>query len=147
MQLQDDTVYRFLNACYKAGIKNPAAFIVSKMPVVYDWLKGSFPYGILPTDIDGLVHLNGHFLLLEFKDESVIRNAAIPKGQLRCFESLHLTNRFTVFLIGTDQRGEPVLLQEFHCNGKHPPLKDIDKSCLQKRCKQWAAWAELQRLT
>lgn len=137
MNLQDDHVYRFLNACEKAGIKNPSAFLKSKRHVVYDWLKGVFPFKILPTDIDGLVHLNKHFLLLEFKDESVVRNGAIPKGQLMCLTTLARIACFTVFIVGMDENDEPTCLLELHPSNKQK-FSEANRSMIAARCKQWA---------
>ena len=53
MNLYNEIVMKFIDACYGAGIKRPELFLISKMPQVYNWLKGCFPRGILPTDIDG----------------------------------------------------------------------------------------------
>jgi len=50
----------------------------------WDFLDGVFPRGIIPTDIDGMVEVNGHLLFLEEK-----RAGAGPKtGQLSAFRAL-----------------------------------------------------------
>lgn len=142
MDLQSDQVCKFLDACERAGIKNPAAFLASKRHMVYDWLLGAFPHGIKPTDIDGLIHLNGYFLLLEFKDAGVLKNAIVPKGQLICLNALPDSGRFTVFLIGMDRNNEPTCMEEIHPNKKRVPLKEVDREVIRARCAEWARWAE-----
>jgi hypothetical protein len=142
MKLEDDRIMRFLDACFDAGIKRPEAFILSKMPQVYGWLKGSFPRGILPTDIDGEVEINGHFLRMEFKHESAMRNGRIPKGQHTALKSLIKTGRFSVLLIGTNDGGEPTCFEVWHHNGKITALKDCTSADIYDLCSRWASFAE-----
>jgi len=144
MNLQEDRVLKFLDACYDAGIKRPEAFIMSKMPQVYGWLKGAFPRGILPTDIDGEVEISGHFLRMEFKHESAMRNGRIPRGQHAALKSLINTGRFTVLLVGTNDGGDTTCFEVWHHNGKITPLKDADKSGVYDFCSRWAEWVEKQ---
>lgn len=142
MNLGDDRVMRFLDACFDAGIKRPEAFILSKMPQVYGWLKGAFPRGILPTDIDGEVEISGNFLRMEFKHESAMRNGRIPKGQYNALKSLIVTGKFTVLLIGTNDGGEPTCFEAWHHNGKITKLQDGDGKKVFDFCQRWADWAE-----
>jgi hypothetical protein len=142
MNLQDDRVMKFLDACYDAGIKRPEAFILSKMPQVYGWLKGAFPRGILPTDIDGEVEINGHFLRMEFKHESAMRNGRIPRGQHAALKALINTGRFTVLLVGTDDGGSPVCFEVWHHNGSITTLKEGGAKAIFDLCARWANFAE-----
>lgn len=135
---------KFLDACDRAGIRNPAEFLKSKMPVVYDWLKGAFPRGILPTDIDGEVEINGRFLRFEFKHESRLRNGCVPKGQAMYFKRLTEVSPTTVFFIGFDQEGDPTCVQIYGAGGKVQPLKEVTKQNIRKLCQQWSEWAEKQ---
>jgi hypothetical protein len=133
---------RFLDSCYDAGIKRPEAFILSKMPQVYGWLKGAFPRGILPTDIDGEVEIKGSFLRMEFKHESAMRNGRIPRGQHAALKSLIATGKFTVLLVGTNDGGTPTCYEIWHHNGTITPLKDADAATIYDVCSRWAAFAE-----
>lgn len=144
MNLSDDRVIRFLDACFDAGIKNPESFIQSKMPQVYSYLKGAFPRGILPTDIDGEVEIQGRFLRFEFKHENALRNGRIPKGQLTALNNLILTRRFTILLIGTNDMGDPTCFEVWKSTGTKEPLKEIQKRDLYEFCKQWSQWADNQ---
>jgi len=141
MKLQDDIVMRFLDACFDAGIKRPEAFILSKMPQVYGWLKGAFPRGILPTDIDGEVEINGHFLRMEFKHESALRNGRIPRGQMMALKALIKTKVFTVILVGTNDGGEPTCMESWYANGAISKLQDTGQSGVFEFCERWAEYA------
>jgi hypothetical protein len=142
MKLQDDRIMKFLDACFDAGIKRPEAFILSKMPQVYGWLKGAFPRGILPTDIDGEVEINGHFLRMEFKHESAMRNGRIPKGQHSALKSLIFTRKFTILLVGTDDGGNPTCYEVWHHNGTITPLVDATAIDIREFCSRWAGFAQ-----
>lgn len=144
MNLQEDRVLKFLDACYDAGIKRPEAFIMSKMPQVYGWLKGAFPRGILPTDIDGEVEILGHFLRMEFKHESALRSGRIPKGQHAALKSLIGTGRFTVLLVGTNDGGDATCFEVWHHNGKITPLIESDKNGVYDFCSRWSEWVGKQ---
>ncbi len=145
MNLHEDRVIRFLDACYDAGIKNPESFILSKMPQVYSWLIGAFPRKILPTDIDGEVEICGQFLRFEFKHENALRDGRIPKGQLMALKALIQTRVFTVLLIGNNDRGETACFEAWYNNGNKSPLKDANRQDIYDFCERWSAWAEAQR--
>lgn len=140
--LGDAHIEQFLDECYAAGIKRPDLFMIAKMPQLFGWLKGAFPRGILPTDIDGEVEINGWFLRMEFKHEGALRRGRIPKGQKMALSRLIDTGRFTVLLIGTNDRSEPVCFESWHRLGKVCPLKDCCAADVYEFCKQWAAFAE-----
>lgn len=142
MELHNDKVADFLDACHRAGIKDPFRFLESKRPQVYDWLKGVFPRGCLPTDIDGELELNGYFLRLEFKDEKALRHGYVAKGQRLALSRLVETKRFTVVLIGVGDFGEPTCWESYSHDGKHSKLRDTTKEKLREYFKRWAAWAE-----
>ena len=145
MKLETDNVQKFLDACYNSGIKRPELFIISKMPQLFGWLKGAFPRGILPTDVDGEVEIQGHFLRMEFKHEDALRSGRIPKGQHMAMRRLINTGKFTVMIIGTDDKGKPTCY-ELWAKQKTIPLVDCDESALFARCKSWAKWADEQKL-
>lgn len=117
-------------------------FLLSKMPQVYNWLRGAFPRGILPTDIDGEVEINGHFLRFEFKHENALRNGVIPKGQHAALSALVKAGFFTVLLIGVNDMGEPTCCEIWHHTGAQVPLKDCDKEYIRNVCRRWSQDAE-----
>jgi len=110
MNLNSERVEQFYDDCFAAGLKDPLRFLLSKMPQTYGYLKGAFPRGILPTDVDGEVELNGFFLRFEFKHQDALRDGRVPKGQKRYLERLVVDKDFTVLLVGTNELGEPTLV-------------------------------------
>lgn len=142
MKLHDDRVHNFLDACYSAGIKCPERFLIDKMPRVYGFLKGAFPRGILPTDVDGEVEVNGYFLRMEFKFEAALRDGRIPKGQKLAFERLLDTGKFTIFYIGHNDNGDVTCMQQW-VRGRSPHLIDpCDNQRLREACENWARKVE-----
>lgn len=61
----------------------------------FDVLKGCFPRGITPMDLDGTVEINGRFLVFETKKPGV----KLPHGQRRALEALVKLGFFTVVYV------------------------------------------------
>lgn len=132
----------FLKRCKEAGIRNPDKYLASKVPTTYSYLRGIFPRQILPTDIDGEIELNGHYLRLEFKEENLIRSSNLPMGQKLAFCRLVRDKKFTLFLIGHDNLGA-IKVMRWVMPGKNNGLKTgIIDPCNEQRlaqaCKNWA---------
>lgn len=99
-------------------------------PVILD---GCFPAGVTGSDVDVMVELGGHFLVVEFKRPGV----SIPIGQLRAFKALVATGRFTVVI---------VYALEQHVQGWRKvtleglePLHTGDVDALREHVKRWSA--------
>jgi hypothetical protein len=111
----------------------------------FDVLEGCFPRGITPTDLDGMVEVNGRFLVFETK----LPGTEMPEGQERALRALVATGLFTVlFLQGkpgvTDIEGLQVWRWKdgrFEQREIWPPTV----SALRRLCERWAKWAALQR--
>jgi len=91
---------------------------------LWDWaiLDGCFGESrIKPSDIDGIVERNGHFLVLETKDSG----ASLPKGQEIMFKRMAETGLFTVMIVWgkTDQ---PERLRVIHKKGDRDIPCDIE---------------------
>jgi hypothetical protein len=115
-------------------IRNMEAF-VGGLP---DWamLSGCFGQSVAPTDVDGLVEINGRFLLLEWKGP----RATVKRGQARMFDALVSLGVFTVIVIwgesGKPQRGQ-----------RWPkPSVACDLGALRAVCSAWYAEASGRRL-
>ena len=139
-ELNNDLVSSFIDKCYDSGIKDPVRFLSDKMPRLYGNLRGAFPRGILPTDIDGEVEINGYFLRLEFKHENALRAGRVPKGQVIAFKSLLRTGVFTVALVGHDDAGRVTCCETWTRNGVRG-LEDMSDSGFFDFCKSWADFA------
>ena len=77
----------FLDEAHGDGINTPLAWIKGRC---FNWgfLKGSFPRGCVPSDCDGEIEINGHFLRFEMKHENCVRLDQMATGQRRQLHSL-----------------------------------------------------------
>ena len=93
----------FLDEAYGDGFTTIMAWVKSRC---FNWgfLKGSFPRGCVPSDCDGEIEINGHFLRFEMKYENSVRLDQMATGQRRQLHSLLNTGYFTVFIVGHDER-------------------------------------------
>ena len=144
MILADDRTASFYDNCEKAGIRDPAAFLASKMPMCFGYLKGCFPRGILPTDVDGEVEINGNWLRLEYKHENALRRGYLPKGQLKSFLKLTRICPFTVFYSGVSDCGEITELCIYRNGQLTKKISPCTTEEFKKLCKRWADWADSQ---
>lgn len=96
-------------------------------------IAACFPRNIEPTDIDGMVEINGHFLFLEEKGEKV---GFTREGQRRALLELSRQPQTTVLIFrpgGT--RGWQVLKLE---NGQGTGFRDCSRSQLLHWIQRWA---------
>jgi hypothetical protein len=68
----------------------------------WDWMKGCFPRGIMPTDVDGMVEINGHTLFIEQKRSG----ASLDGGQRLAFRRLTEDPRITVLFLRATESAE-----------------------------------------
>lgn len=80
---------RFRYDCAQRGCYNAA------LPNWDDILTGVFPRNIWPTDIDGMVEVNDHFLFMEQKGSGV----SLTDGQRMAFRRLSSRARITVLFL------------------------------------------------
>ena len=92
-------------------------------------------------DIDGEVEVNGWHLRIEQKHENALRAGNLPIGQNRANRSVMDTGRFTVVLLGLNNRGE-VTCMEVWKRGGDEPLRDCTQEDVRKFCSKWADFAE-----
>lgn len=112
-------------------IYNPELFIKS-LPAQYDgffdwsFLRGKFPRGIMPADVDGLIEYDGNFLIFETK----ARFAMIPDGQRFTQQALLKTGYFTIVNIWGDNAEEFIIYTpngyEYEGNGKEKLTEFVD---------------------
>lgn len=72
----------------------------------WDYFDGCFPRSIIPTDIDGMVEINGNFLFLEEKRAG----ACPPQGQLTALRRLSKLDRVHVAMLRPGTVSEMQLL-------------------------------------
>jgi hypothetical protein len=105
-----------------------------------EYFAGCWPGKISMSDIDGIVEINGHYLVLEWKRHDA--GEELPVGQRIMFERLSATGLFTVAVVKGNPETMDVRSIRFFWNGKqHQP----EASCLadvQQKFERWAAWAK-----
>ena len=142
---EQDAVTKFLEQCNTVGIRNPYTFILSKQWKVYHYLKGAFPRGILPTDCDGEVEINGRFLRFEHKHDHAIRRMdkewATPTGQTRSQWKQVKANAAQVVFVGESEKHEVSCLRIWSNRAGEVEEKwipDADMDALRRECRDWA---------
>jgi len=142
---EQDAVTKFLEQCNTVGIRNPYTFILSKQWKVYHYLKGAFPRGILPTDCDGEVEINGRFLRFEHKHDHAIRRMdkewATPTGQTRSQWKQVKANAAQVVFVGESEKHEVSCLRIWSNRAgevEETWIPDADMDALRRVCRDWA---------
>lgn len=105
----------------------------------WDYFDGCFPRGIIPTDVDGMVEINGHFLFLEQKRSAT----AIPTGQLKALQALSRLPRVHVALIRPGQRSGMQLL--VLRDGSGTGWQDVTQDDIRWWLAQWGDQADTGR--
>ena len=96
-------------------------------------LDECFPGRIAMTDVDGLVEINGQFLLIEWK-----RRGDVPAGQRIMFERMTRHPEFTILVIVGDPATMEVKCYDVCQDGRRKGWRDCDLSELKRRVGAWA---------
>jgi len=105
----------------------------------WDFLDGVFPRGIIPTDIDGMVEVNGHILFLEEK-----RAGASPSGgQLSAFRQLSRLDNVKVVLTRPGQVSEMQML--VLDGGDGSGWMDVSRDDYASFLRAWSDYADSTR--
>lgn len=110
--------------------------------VDWGWYKGILGRSkrVFPGDVDGLVEVNGRFLLIEWKYR---KDAPESKGQARMLAALRRIPEFTVFEVAGDYSNPQQLTIHMHnCKTQQYPLSG--KLALKQWMSNWAEWADKQ---
>lgn len=118
--------------CEKQG-----CFNIKKRPKLeefYDCLPGKIAFG----DVDGIVEINDHYLLLEFKGD----NIRLPKGQEIMYKRLTKGRPVTVWIINGDC--ETMHISEYYVfwNGEKRSPENITLEELKRRIIAWVQYAK-----
>lgn len=114
----------------------------------WHFLSGCFDYGIMPTDIDGVVERRGNYLVFEEKQPGV----DLTKGQRIMLDDLNRNHGMTVFVLWGDT--EVPFIEEMsiwrpfgrlntYQEGRQKFKADIE--LVRHKCRQWFDWADKQR--
>ncbi|MBC7353259.1 MAG: hypothetical protein H5U08_12930 [Thermogutta sp.] len=103
-----------------------------KIELFADCLPGRIAF----TDIDAITEINGHLLVLEWKDHT-----ELPKGQRILFERLTLGCPATVLVIEGDAEQMSVVSIRMVWRGVIWPPEPADLDRLRREIQAWARWA------
>lgn len=98
----------------------------------FDWVfhgyDSAFNGDATFSDIDGIVHVNGHFLLVEHKSmQRSDRLPTLPKGQLGVYSALSKLPNVTCLLVAGDmQKSIPYYIETIPSDGRGIDLREID---------------------
>jgi hypothetical protein len=82
----------------------------------WDWMKGCFPRDdIMPSDLDGVVEINGHVLFIEQKRAG----GSVTGGQARLLRVLERYPNAVVWLIR--ETDDPTAFECIYRDGETPP--------------------------
>lgn len=108
----------------------------SRLP---DWgiLDGCFPRGIKPSDVDGIVEINGWFLMLEWKP----LNGFLSTGQRLMFQNITANAPKGQALIIFGDKDVPSEIELWQ-RGKRQFRQRCDLAFLSWFCQQWGIFAD-----
>lgn len=118
--------------CYIAGLPN------------WGDLFDVFPRGIQPTDVDGLVEINGKFLVLEEKHF----DADLSNGQRYAFERLAMLGPVTVFVFRPARPSGlhvKTITARTIATSTHLRWEHISRADFKERLRLWAAYADKRK--
>lgn len=105
-----------------------------KIEVFYDCFPGNISFG----DVDGIVEINGHGLMLEWKTDT----KKPTMGQRIMYERLTRNKLITVFLVvGNAETMEISHLGIFY-EGKQSELINSNLEEVKLKIKNWVSWAK-----
>lgn len=110
--------------------------------VDWGWYKGILGRSkrVFPGDVDGLVEVNGLFLLIEWKYRKGLPES---QGQARMLAALRRIPEFTVFEVMGDYSNPQQLTIYMH-NRKTKTHPLSGKLALKQWMSNWAEWADRQ---
>ena len=93
-----------------------------------------FPGNIGFSDIDGVVEIDGHFLLIEWK----YGDSELPEGQRIMFENMTKDERWIVVLVNGNAESMEVSSTQVIAKGRMRQPEESSIGNLKLRCNQWA---------
>lgn len=105
----------------------------------YRWVSKYLPGRVAPTDVDGVLERNGHFLVMEYKPKGV----ALPMGQRIMLKHLVRRGGFNVWVVWGDDSSEDALCEvaSLDRNGDVLDVETITAGQLGARVRAWLDWA------
>lgn len=115
-------------------------FNIKKRPKI-ELFADCFPGAIGMGDVDGIVELNSHFLLLEWKEALPVR-----AGQRIMYQNMTRDRNFHVFVVIGNPESMQVSQYAIFNRGKMSPFVASDLEALKARVRDWVKFAQAQRM-
>lgn len=111
----------------------------------FDVFKGCFPRGCVPTDLDGIIEIGGHFLVIEWKNPG----GKVSGGQQWTFEDMVKLKSHTVMVLhglldktGMMERVDKIILYNPTGSVTTYEKKDASVDKVRYLCQKWSEYAE-----
>jgi len=107
---------------------------------MWDWaiFEGCFPPRVSPSDIDGVIERNGHFLIIETKSADL---DGIPRGQQITYEAFQRTGAVTILIMFGD-RNAPSRAVAMLPSGEVRQYPTTDLAEMREVMTRWYQWAD-----
>lgn len=102
------------------------------------WLKGCLPRGIMPSDIDAMVEVNGHFLFIEYKGPG----GTLRDGQRLALKRLSGQKNVTVMVIRERSHGDLFDHMIWHVDENDRKWREHTRNQVAESIREWARKAE-----
>lgn len=112
-------------------------FNVKKRPKI-EIFAGCFPRRCNFGDVDGLIELGGHGLLLEWKPAPV----ELSGGQSKTYRRLTIGRLLSVLVVAGDAETMQATHRAGFVNGRWRPWKPATIEDVKQAMRLWAIWAE-----
>ena len=121
--------------CYVKTCKPRIERIAQFLPNNREWAR------IRPSNIDGVIERNGHFLFIEHK--SIHADDALPKGQEIMLGRLSMLPKCNVIVIdGLLKHDDGVRRIAYFNDGRMTPWREADMGDLENAIKRWVKMVE-----
>ncbi len=107
-------------------------------------IQGVLPWNMIPSDVDGLMEINGSFLMIETK----FRQAPLSKGQYKMLLAMSKLKEFTVLVISKEEEEAAPGVYRFlpthwrtFTNGLMTDWKQCDMDKFKCFIKEWFKYA------
>ncbi len=133
----DDMGQRDMTRRMNWDCKKDGCFNVRRRPK-FGVFDDCFPRRINFTDVDGLVEIGGHFLMMEWKGDG----GSIKKAQHLVFQRFTSNPMNVVIIVHGDAETMSVQAFGYYFRGKYHEAKTATLSDLKKWLRRWATWSD-----
>ena len=119
--------------CEKRG-----CFNIKRRPKI-EYFSKFFPRAISFGDVDGLVEVSNHFLLMEWKGDD---RRGLPTGQRITYERITLDHRFCVLVVSGNAETMHITGCSYFLEGKQSKWIEADFDYVGRFIGRWVAYVQ-----